>query len=239
MPGEKNRLKSAVAFASEAGWPNAALYWLNRIFDRSGGWVRIDAVYLYSQHVGITLLPAGRGRSITVRALAADAAVALGVPVRPDLLARRRNPEVLCLAAVKDDTVLGYHWLNFGAHDDEMVRCRFVSLPEGRAAWGIELNILPAHRGGLTYARIWDETHKLLRERGALYATSYIIAWNIAGIAAEEKLGGQRLGRLVFVRIGSWQVMLAGVSPYVHLSIGKANVPVVRVPPLPGAGAKR
>ena len=225
------------ATVAELGLFNAFLYLISRLGARTAGKISLQSLRLYTQPVRRRpLLPEGRGNSIEVRHLTVDEALAAGVPIDPRFVAGRRRSAMICVAAFKQDAVVGFNWLNFADHDDELVRCRFISLPHGQCAWGLELNIVPDARGSLVYARIWDVTHKYLRDRGILYTTSYVSAFNRMAVNSEERLGGIQLGRAVFLTIGSWQVMAADLPPYFHVSSSPGSVPAITLRSTGGTG---
>jgi len=214
----------------ELGPGTAALYALARGLERLGGWAAVHDLLLYTQPVHESpLLPPGRGAGIEVREMDGATALGAGLPCPLQLAAGRRHANVRCLAAYQDGRLIGFHWLNLGPHADEMVRARYLPQPEGHAAWSFHLQVEPAHRGGLAFPRLTDATWALLRRHGRTALASYIAASNRAAIAAEERLGGRRVGRAVHVRLGPLQLMLANLPPYLHLSVSDRHPPALRI----------
>jgi hypothetical protein len=208
----------------------ALLYLAGRALARFGDAVALHDLLLYVQPVRATpLLPPQRGASIEVRVLDGDAALASGLPCPPEHAAARRRGGVHCLAAYSGGALIGFHWIALGPYDDEMVRCRYQPLPDGASAWSFDLRIEPAHRGGFAYARLADATAALLRGHGRTHVASYVEAYNRGAVAAEERLGGRRIGRAVHLRLGPLQLLLASVAPYLHLSLSRRDLPVVRI----------
>jgi hypothetical protein len=198
----------------ELGLGTALLYAVGQALSRWRGTALHDLL-LYVQPVRETpLLPSGRGASIEIRDYGGAAALAAGLPCPPEHMAGRRRPGMHCLAAYRDGRLIGFHWINLGPHDDELVRARYIG-----AAWSFHLHIDADQRGGLAFARLMDASWALLREHGRSELASYIAAANRGAIAAEERLGGRRLGRAVHVRLGPAQLLLANLPPYLHMSL--------------------
>jgi hypothetical protein len=214
----------------ELGPITALLYLAGRMLARFSSATALHDLVLYIQPVRTApLLPAHRGASIEVRTLDGATALASGLPCPPEHMAARRRAGIHCLAAYSSDALIGFHWVALGAHEDEMVRCRYLPEPADRAAWSFHLQIESAHRGGLAFARLIDATAELLRAHGRTQVASYIAATNRGAIAAEERLGGRRLGRAVHLRVGSLQLMVASLAPYLHISFSDRRPPVMRV----------
>jgi len=60
---------------------------------------------------------------------------------------------------------------------------------------------------------------------------SRISAFNKGSLTSHQKLGTRLLGSALFFVIGSRQLMLATVSPFIHVSMKRNNVPTIRVYP--------
>lgn len=210
--------------AGELGLGTALLYAASCALARLPG-VALHDLLLYVQPVRETpLLPPGRGDSIEVRSYDGAAALAAALPCPPEHAARRRHPAMRCLAAYRQGHLIGFHWIDLGPHDDELVRARYVGAP-----WSFHLYVDPAQRGGLAFARLIDASWALLRAQGRDRLASYIAAWNRGAIAAEERLGGRRIGRALHLRFGSAQLLLASLPPYLHLSFSDRRTPVLEV----------
>lgn len=210
----------------EVGFVTALLHVAGRALSRLGHGAALHDLVLYTQPVRATpLLPAARGVSIEVRSYSGHQALDAGLPGPPG----RRCNGMHCLAAYREGRLIGFQWVNLGSHQDEMVRARYVPMPEGRSAWSFDLNVDSAHRGGLVFARLTDATWALLRAHGRTEVASAIAASNRGAIGAEERLGGCRLGRAVHVRLGPLQLLVASLPPYLHLSVSDRGAPIMRV----------
>jgi hypothetical protein len=214
-----------VPLIRELGPLTALLYLAGRAFARLGEQASLHDLLLYVQPVReAPLLPPGRGSSIAIRTFDGAAAVDAGLPLPPGTTERRRRSGIHCLAAYQAGVLIGYHWINLGPHDDEMVRCRYRA-----PAWSFHLFIEPAHRGGLAYARLCDASWALLRAHRRRAVASYVVASSRPAVQAEERVGGRRVGRAVHLRLGRLQLMLASLPPFLHLSWSDAGAPELRL----------
>ncbi len=221
---------------AELGWSNALLYGAHRLCERFGGAVAVVRYHLVAQPVpDKPLLPRRLGRSIEVRRITTDDPVVRSMPLTPGELHARKVHGDTCLAAFKDDRLIGHLWLRFGAYEESEARCRFVPLPEGTTPWDFDLYVAPEERGSLAFVRLWDEANAYLRSRGVNWTMSRISAFSPNSLAAHARLAAQRLGGALFIRIGGWQITLASLRPYVHLSTGPNVRPEFRLSP-PGPG---
>jgi hypothetical protein len=174
--------------------------------------------------------PRARASAIEVRALAAadlhaDAARLL----RPAaVLAQRCGQGAECLAAYRNADLLGFMWLVCGPYDEDEVRARFVPAA-CVGAWDFDIEILPPHRMGMAFARLWDAANARLRARGVQWSYSRISAFNAPSRAAHKRAGALTVGSAVFVRCGRWQWTAATLGPYLHLSRGAASRPEFRL----------
>jgi hypothetical protein len=199
----------------------APLYLLTRVLE--GTPFGVHAYHLVAQPVpDRALLPPGRGRTIEVRLLGRGDPAFAGLPLTAAVLDYRFGQNALCLGAFKGGAVIGCLWLCLGPYVEDEVRCRFVPLPAGATSWDFDVYLLPAHRVGFGFARLWDEANSLLRQRGVAWSISRIAVLNTKSLAAHDKLGIRTLATAFFLRIGRLQAMLASIPPYVHLSAASA-----------------
>lgn len=216
--------------ADEVGFFTTLLHVASRTLSRLDHRVALHDLLLYTQAVQATpQLPAARGASIEVRTFSGEQAMDAGLPCPAEHAVARRRNGMHCLAAYREGRLIGFHWLNLESHDDEMVRAHYVPLPEGRSAWSFDMQVDPAHRGGLAFARLTDATSALLRAHGRTEVASYIAASNRGAIGAEERLGGRRLGRAVHLKLGPLQLLVASLPPYLHLSVSDRGAPIMQV----------
>jgi hypothetical protein len=204
------------------------LYLLTRALD--GTPCGVHAYHLVAQPVpDRALLPPGRGKTIVVRPLGRGDPALAGLPLSAGVLDYRFGQGALCLGAFKGDTVIGCLWLCLGPYLEDEVRCRFVPLPAGAASWDFDVYLLPEHRVGFGFARLWDEANSLLRQRGVAWSISRISVLNVKSLAAHDKLGIRTLATAVFLRLGTLQAMFASMPPYLHLSGSATSAPILNL----------
>ena len=164
--------------------------------------------------------PAARPRpGLEVRRLDRGDPAFAAMPLTPDVLGFRFAQPSICFGAFKRDTLIGYLWLCLGPYQEDEVRCRFVPLPAESAVWDYDVYIWPEHRLSRAFARLWEHAHGFLRERGITWTVSRISSYNKVSIAAHRRMGARFLGSAIFLRLGAFQIMIASVPPYVHVSL--------------------
>lgn len=212
----------------ELGLGGALCYALYLLGGRSGGLVALHSYLFVAQPVADQpLLPARRGRSIEVRQLDPRDPALLSLPLDRAVLAYRAGQGAICFGAFKDGGIIGCLWLCLGPYEEDEVRCRYRPLPPGKASWDFDVYLVPEHRSGLGFARLWDEANAFLRQRGVLISWSRISAFNPSSLASHRRLGARVAGRATFLRLGPCEVMLATLPPHRHLSFRSKDRPTV------------
>lgn len=225
----------AGAALRELGRLNGSLYLLDRALGHLGGGVRLYRYILFAQPVpAAPLLPVRRGRTIEVRPVAAGDPALAAMPLDGAVLRHRYGQGAVCFGAFRGAAMIGCQWLSLGPYDEDEVRSRFVPSPSRQASWDFDIYIQPEQRAGLAFARLWDTANAYLRERGVAWSFSRISAFNPASIASHGRLGARRIGSATYLRAGRWQLMVCGMSPYVHLSGGNGTVPQIALRPPAG-----
>jgi hypothetical protein len=203
----------------------APLYLLSRVCE--GTTFGVYAYRLVAQPVAPRpLLPPSRGRTIEIRMLERGDPAFAGLPLTPAVLEYRFGQGAVCLGAFKGGAAIGCLWLCLGPYLEDEVRCRFVPRD---ASWDFDVYLLPEHRVGFGFARLWDEANAFLRARGLHWSISRISVLNTKSLAAHDKLGIRTLGTAAFLRLGPLQIMLATLAPFIHLSLSAAGAPTLRL----------
>jgi hypothetical protein len=213
------------------GWFNVSLFILNKFFAMvSNGGLRLYKYHLIAQPVGQTpLLPPRRGRNIEVRLIHEKDEI-IGQFPRPTAAIQARFAQgAQCLVASKEAEFIGFLWLLLGSYQEDEVRARYIPLPEGSTAWDFDVYVDPDFRLGFTFPRLWDEANRFLREHEVSWSCSRISAFNTGSLGAHARLGTTSLGSAIFFCAGPWQITLASVYPYFHLSTHSGSFPEFRL----------
>ena len=224
-------LRKIRSLFGEIGIVPALVYGSDRLLRRlTGGRAQIHLCYFMTQPVPEkALLPPGIAKAVTVAPIRAADLRDTELPLSPELLRSRLERGVVCLGAYKDGRLIGFHCINFGTHDDELYRARFEPRPAGKAVWDFDIFILPSHRGGLSFAFLWDGVFDFLRSRDVRWLTSYIAATNVTSLRSHLRMGSVKLGSVVFLRIGALQTVFSDRKPYVHVSLADSGRALFRI----------
>ncbi|MFP5406736.1 MAG: N-acetyltransferase family protein, partial [Gammaproteobacteria bacterium] len=210
-------LRADVREMGGVGW---SAYATDRLLDRlSAGRARLWAFRFYAQPIPDRPLLAP-SRSTRLR---------IGV-VRPGEIDSRRFERPAgaveerfaagstCIAAVDGEELAGFMWLHFGRLRERLLACDFEPLPSGRTCWDYDFEVFPRFRLGRTFARLWDETYQLLRERGVEASVSWISFSNRASQRAHERMGAQPIGWLAVLELFGYKLAAQSNRPYVRLA---------------------
>jgi hypothetical protein len=224
-------LISAVkSLVRELGVIGALCYVVYRLCAKSGGLASLHRYLFVAQPVpDKTLLPARRGRSIVIRQVDPKDCVLLSLPLDDKVLTYRAEQGAVCFGAFKEGEIIGCLWLCLSPYQEDEVRCQYHPMPSGGSAWDFDVYLKPEHRSGLGFARLWDEANSFLRQHGIAVSWSRISAFNPASLAAHTRLGAKIVGEATFLRLGTWQLMVASLPPYLHLSLRPSELPSIRL----------
>ncbi len=215
------------------GIGNASLYSIHRALQAMHPSCSLNSYHIVAQPiVSQPLLPGSRGASIVVRFAnpGDDAFDLMGRPAE-EIAARFASPGV-CLIAEKHAQMVGFLWLLLGRYREPDDRCTFV-IDSPHAAWDLDVFVEPSLRLSLVFARLWSEANGWLRGRGIDWTLSRISCYNERSLQSHARLGLVKLGRMTFLKLGSLQIMLSNMAPYIDCTIGKRDGPVVRLRPPP------
>ncbi len=204
----------------QIGYINTAILLFHRILIKLfSGKLRIYKYYLTAQPVtNRTFLPPNRGKKITVKQISRDDPIVSAFP-RPDSIIKNRfDTGAVCLVALKENVFVGYIWFMLGAYQEDEVRAKFVPLPASATVWDFDIYVHPDYRLGHTFLRLWDEANRFLLDRKIEWSCSRISVFNAPSINVHTKLGALNLGQVIFFCIGSCQLTLATLFPYIHVS---------------------
>lgn len=224
------RLRRTIA---ELGFLNSLLYAFAKGLSCLTRRAYVHRYYFVAQPIASTArLGPRRGQALQVRRLPPDDPSVYSIGRPADVIRQRFAQGALCFGVFSDTRLIGCLWLIVGPYIEDEVRCRFVPAPAGQVAWDFDVYIDPAHRLGFAFARLWDTANVFLTEQGVRWTVSRISAFNPGSLAAHRRLGARRIGSALYLGLGSWQLMVADVRPYVHLGVKPGHVPeLTLVPP--------
>ena len=201
-----------------AGW---FLYGVDRALNRiSRGRMRLWAFWFYAQTIPPRpLLVANRSGKIQVGPLA-DGAIDLALFDRPPgAIEERFAAGSVCIAVIDGEKLAGFMWLHFGKFREYMLECDFEPLPPALACWDFDLEISPEYRLGRTFARLWDEANRLLRERGVAVSVSWVKVGNLASQRAHQRMGALRLGWLAVLDLFGLKLAARSAWPFMAIAL--------------------
>ena len=209
------------------GWLDGSLFMLHRFLNGTfGERVRLHRYHFVAQPVPAKpWLPASRGAAIEIREIGPCDPLLKDFPRPACAITFRFAQGAVCLAAVSRGALVGFLWLQLGAYWEDEVRCRYLPLPEGEAAWDFDVYVRPEHRGGLVFLRLWDEANRYLASRGMRWSLSRISAFNPDSRASHARMGSERIGSAMFLSFGVFQMCAATIPPRFSISWQETGVP--------------
>ena len=222
--------KQLLQTVRQIGWTNSAWYALARLLQAvSGRRLQLFRYYLVAQPVTTLSFSKGRGAAIVVREILEGELTAEQFERPPAVIAERYRRGGRCLAAFKNDILLGYLWFTLGDYQEDEVRALFS--PDDSAAWDFDVQVFPQHQFSMAFVRLWDSANLVLGSLGVRWSCSRISAFNAASGAAHRRMGAHRIATAVFLVCGRWQLALATQWPFARLSASEAGAPRFRLVP--------
>lgn len=190
--------------------------------------VAVHAYLIVEQPTGnAPRLVGRRARAYTSRPIEDGDPAFADMPLDAATIAFRRAQGARCLGLFREGRLAAYIWFCLEGYDEDEVRCRFRPLPPDETAWDFDVYVLPEFRNGLAFAALWDHADAALRAAGRTRSMSRISAFNTQSRASHRRLGAVELARASFVRMGSFQLMVASRRPWLHVGFGPKSRPVI------------
>jgi hypothetical protein len=214
----------------EFGLIAGLFYGVDRILARMGSGLGLFYYELMAQPVAEEpLLPPKLKKDLEIREIKRGDPVVNNMELSQTVLDFRFNQPTVCLGAFQNGKLIGSMWLCLGPYEEDEVRCIFVPLPETQGVFDFGLYVSPEHRLGLGFVGLWDGANAYLRGRGIHFSFSRVSRFNLTSRRVHEHLGWKRLGHALFLKLKWCQVMVATVSPYLHLSLSGSMKPTIRL----------
>lgn len=228
-PGRLQRLR---AHFDNLGALDGSLYLMDQLLQRvSAGQLRVLRYHVVAQPLssGATAMrPDGK----TVIELAdGKHPLVTSFPRPPAVIAQRFANGAQCLLATVAGQFAGYLWWQTGHYEEDEVRCQFVLAQPVVSVWDFDVYVEPRYRLGRTMARLWEAAEQHLQRQGAAWSCSRISTYNAASLNAHARLGARTVASALFIVAGPLQLSFFNQRPGIHLALGRASRPVLRVTP--------
>lgn len=219
----------------ERGWGGTVLHALHRLLQRVHAGSGLVCYRFLAQPLRpLARLPAGRGQAHAFRLLrqAEPVLATLGRP--PAVIARRFAEGAHCLLATRGQALAGCIWFVPQRYREDEVRVDYLLPPH--CVWDFDVYVAPSERLGPLFARQWDVLDAVLLPAGVRHSLSRVQLANRHSLRSHRSLGASDCGWALFVRLGSAQLMVSSLWPYVALGgrpCLRMPVPVAVPEPLP------
>jgi hypothetical protein len=213
-------LRKIIGPFREFGLACGLLYAIDRVLSSLSPRLRLHVYEFMVQPItDKPLLPGGLVKQLEVREIkGGDPEIGL-MPVRPEVLRARLAQNAVCLGAFRKDAWIGYMWFCSGTYDEDEVKCTYVLGRARESVFDFDFYIFPEHRMGLGFAGLWHRANEFLSRRGIRYTFSRLTRFNVASRRAHQHLGWKIVGQALFLQAWRLEIMLATLSPFVHVSM--------------------
>jgi predicted ATP-grasp superfamily ATP-dependent carboligase/GNAT superfamily N-acetyltransferase len=196
----------------------------------SGGSARFITYALMAQPIGAGAFAAVRSDAATVtEELKPGQALAEALPRPAAINLARWATGAQCLAATVKGAFAGTVWIAREHHEEDEVRCQYLLDDATQSVWDYDVYVEPRYRGSRVLARLWQAVDARLAAEGVRWSFSRISLLNPGSLAAHERMGARRIGLAAFLVLGSLQLSLFSVAPFIHLGLTRHSRPRVRM----------
>lgn len=223
-------LKKIIDLHRQIGLINGLLYSINRFLTTLTSSSRLIKYYFVVQKLSSQPFLIGkRGENINVvEFVNTDKIHPCPRPLA--VIKKRYSQGAISLAAYKNGEFAGCLWYIKNKYKEDEVNCLF-ELPAKNSVWDFDVYVEPKYRLSPVFLKLWDYTSEKLLKEGCHWTLSRISAFNPNSLFSHKRMGAVIIGWAVFVCLGAVQVTIANVSPFFHISFGKASFPVFRLEP--------
>lgn len=183
------------------------VYVLKRLLHYVTTKISIQFVYLYAVPVEYDRkikLPDFMRKAYKVVVLNQDDEMLRCFPVSRRTIAYRFQQNSVCLVILKKDEPIGYFWLIREIYQEDIMFLDIHMGPE--SAWDFDLWIREASRLSPAFTILWESALDYLGKQGVKWIYSRISTTNNLSVQVHSKLGGRNLGKILFVRVGAWEI---------------------------------
>lgn len=214
----------------QLGFLNTILYLINYFLLRFKIPLRVIKYYFVAQRLNEkSLLPDRRGRNFEV----SDIPSKIGAHPCPrpnSVIVDRYRQGAVCLAAYKEQEFAGCFWYVKDKYKEDEVNCLY-ELDCINSVWDFDVYVAPKFRMSPVFLKLWDVASTQLIEQGIDWSLSRISAFNAGSISSHIRMGAESVGWACFICMGSFQITIASIFPFLHFSLNKSSYPVFSLMP--------
>jgi len=200
---------------------------LQRTCRRAGLPLAVHTYRLVAQPVRPVRVPTRRAARFQTRFLERGAPELAALPRPEPIIEQRFDQGARCLGLFQGERLVGCAWFCLGPYLEDEVRCRFEPQPAGETAWDFDVYIEEDFRLGFAFAILWAAVNDRFGHWGVRWTMSRISTLNPASLRAHARLGAVPLARAVYLSLGRLQLMLATVSPWIHVGAKADSIPTL------------
>lgn len=216
---------------NQLGTINACLYLSNRLANIFPINLSFNKYYFVAQLLNKkSLLPESKGQHIQVFELPYSATTHHPSPRSTAKILNRYKQGAVCLVAYKNNDFAGCLWYAKSRFREDDVRCLY-ELVSDQTAWDFDVYVKPKFRLSPVFLKLWDTTSAKLLSEGCLWSLSRISAFNAISLSSHKRMGAKVIGWAVFTSLGTLQITIASIRPFLHISFSEASFPIFKLHP--------
>lgn len=224
--------RRATSPVREFGGISGSLYIVDRILHRLSPTLGLYLYDFVAQPVHVQpLLPSGLSRNLSAVEIGPGHPDLKLMPARDEVKRLRFEQGARCIATYRKGELLGYVWYARERYLEDEVRCTYVLGDPERSVFDFDVYVMPSQRAGIAFSGIWQNANEHLAAKGVSHTFSRVSRFNLASRRAHARLGAQSVGWGLFLKLGTLELMLASLAPFVSVTVSRGQRPTLRLKP--------
>lgn len=207
-------LRHIIGDLNEYGLITYGAYGLDRILRRCHPALGIEYFYLFALSLqkfeDQLRVPASVLKAYQIEILTSPSAALSAFGTSRKTIDFRFSQDVTCLLIKNRGAPAGFLWLARKIFHEDIAFSDYI-LP-ACAMWDFDVVILPRYRLTPAFIALWKHAQLWMHAQGVRWVFSRIAVTNKNSLTVHQKLGGNPIGRLIFLKFGAIQFCLDGLT---------------------------
>ena len=228
MKAIKIKLSNLAALYEELGTGAFFAFCIHKALSRVGKKNAFQYYHFYSQPIGPSQAHnPKRTSAFTFTWHESFSPLMLQLPRPEHRLRDRFKQKTTCVLGAKGGQLVSCAWFAYEGYEEDEVWCRYEFPNSPDSVWDYDVFVAPDYRLGRAFHLTWQAAASRLYNAGYRRTLSRISAYNPNSLRSHERLGAQRCGSAMYLRLGRIQIMASNKAPYLQITANRKGRPVL------------
>ena len=228
MKSIRVKLSNLASLYNELGASTFFAYCIHTALRKLGKQNALQYYHFYSQPIGPSNPHDPKRKSaFTFTWHESFSPLMLQLPRPEHRLRDRFKQKTTCVLGSKCGKLVSCAWFAYEAYEEDEVWCRYDFSSSPESVWDYDIFVSPDYRLGRAFHLTWQAAASRLYIAGYRRTLSRISAYNPNSLKSHERLGAQRCGSALYLRLGTLQIMASNKAPYLQMTANQKDRPVL------------